>query len=225
LRYQKNKIMKLKMISIAIASLMSVTINNYAQEAQLSSPAEYKPLQQVKLFSGKIINWVSNQDYYYDGFYLQTENEKYLVRFSPRLGKQLTSALKIGASISINAVEAQENNERNAIRLVSITTSEVSIYNNLTAVVPAEEPIFGSGQIVQLQQNELGLVKGLILFDKTILRFPSNTAEQLNKIAVVGTFVSYTGSQILRNGEFAPIHYTIVQCKTITIEEKQYLVE
>ena len=213
------------MISIAIASLMSVTISNYAQEAQLNSPLEYKPLQQVKLFSGKVTSWVSNQDYFYDGFFLQTENEKYLVKFSPRLGKQLTSVLKIGASISVNAVDAQDGSEKNAIRLVSITTNEVSISDNAAAAVPSEEPIFGSGMIVQLQENELGQVKGLILFDKTILRFPLNTAEQLNKIAVVGTFVSYTGNHILRNGEFAPVHYTIVQCKTITIDEKQYLVE
>ena len=180
------------------------------------------------MFSGKVTAWVSNQDFAYDGFYLQTANEKYLVNFAPRLGNQLTSAFRVGAEISVNAVEETSVAGKNIIRLVNITSNGMNIYNNppiLSVLTPVEEPIFGSSKIVQLLENKEGRINGFILSDKTILRIPPNAAEQLSKLAVEGVFVSYSGNQILRHGEFAPVHYTVVQCKTLTEDEKQYIIE
>ncbi len=218
--------MKLKMI--VIASLMNLAMNSYAQQEQPNAPAEDNHLEQPKVFTGKVISWVSNQDYFYDGFFLQTENEKYLVKFSPRLGIRLNSALKIGTRTSLDAMEVSPNGEKKVIQLVNIIADGMNISDTsatANTTTPVKEPIFGSGTIVQMQENELGQIKGLILFDKTILRFPLMAAEQLKKMAVVGTFVSYKGSQMLRKGEYAPVYYTIVQCKTISIDEKQFLVE
>lgn len=219
--------MRLKITSsIAIFTLMSIAIITHAQPAQQSLRTANIPLRQTSVFTGQVTGWVSNEDFFYNGFYLQTENGKYLVKFSPRIGNKLTSAFKIGSNISINAVELPEPTDKDIIQLVNITTNGVNIYDSPpTVLAPVEEFIFGSGKINQLQENKPGDVTGFILSDNTILRMPSYAAEQLNKIALVGTYVTYSGNQILRKGEFAPVYYTIVQCKTITIDERQYLIE
>jgi hypothetical protein len=140
----------------------------------------------------------------------------------------LTSALKVGSEISVNAVEIPEMADKKVVRFVNITTNGMNIYDNppaLKVLAPAEEFIYGSGKITQVQDDKVGELKGYILNDKTVLRIPLYAAEQLDKIAVAGAYVSYSGSQILRNGEFAPIHYTIVRCRTLTIDEKQYIID
>jgi hypothetical protein len=220
--------MKLKIVSfITMAFMMTIVVNSAAQSTYSNVPSENR-LHQATVFTGRLTGWSNNRDFAYDGFYLQSGTENYLVKFSPNLGNELTSALKVGSEISVNAVEVPEITDKKVIRLVNITTNGMNIYDNppaLKVLAPAEEFIYGSGKITQIQDDKAGELKGYILNDKTVLRIPIYAAEQLDKIAVAGAYVTYSGSQILRNGEFAPVHYTIVRCRTLTIDEKQYIID
>lgn len=196
-----------------------------ATNAQKDCPG--KTAQLVSVFYGKFSGWESNDDYVYSGFYLQAKNERYLVKFSPNMGEQLVSEIKAGNYIQINAVDEKDTLKEKAVRLVSITIDGKNIYNrtfNESTKPPVENFVLGSSKIKQLQKNRQGQVKALILADMTILRIPPNIIAQLNKEIIVGAYISYSGYQTVRDGEFATINYSVVRCVTFTVNEKQYLI-
>ncbi|GHN03084.1 hypothetical protein WSM22_45730 [Cytophagales bacterium WSM2-2] len=186
-----------------------------------------KNVQLVSVFAGNLSGWETNDDYVFSGFYLQAERVRYLVKFSPNMGTQLTSELKIGNRLEINGVFEKDTLNGITIRLVSITTDGKYIYNrifNESTRPPVEEFKFGSGKIRQLQKNEQGNSKSLILDDRTILRIPANVIEALNTLLITGAYISYSGFQAVRDGEFATVNYPIIRCVTFTINDKQYLI-
>ena len=143
------------------------------------------------------------------------------------MGSELTTAIKTGSTISVNGVEKTSPQGEKEIKLVSVTV-DGKIINEAPPVKPAtppvEELINGNGKISELQKDKQGKVKGFMLDNKTILRMPPEVAQQLNTLAIVGTNISYSGiKKILHNGEATAVSYTIIRCKTITINGKQYL--
>jgi len=219
----KSKIL----LATAIVLLMSIAYISNAQTKAPQPKQKEKPLQQVTTFTGQAGDWVNNDDYVFNGFYLQTSSTKYLVNFPTHMGKELTTAIKTGNTISVNGVEQTTPQGEKAIKLVSITANGTTI-NETPPVKPAtppkEEFLNGSGKISELQKDKQGKVKGYILDNKTILRIPPNVAQQLNKVAVAGAAISYSGSkQVLHDGEVALDSYNIIHCKTITLNGKQYL--
>ncbi len=112
--------------------------------------------------------------------------------------------------------------------MVSITADGKNIYDGSVLVVkttePAEEAVNGSSKIIELQKDKRGKVNGFILENKTILRVSAKISEQLEKIVKISDVISYSGAKKhLHNGEVAAETYTIIHCKTITINGKEYL--
>lgn len=209
-------------LSLLIGLVLGLPITTNAQ-----NDGPDKTVQLVSVFFGKFSGWANNDDYVYSGFYLQTKNKKYLVNFSPNMGDQLVSEIKEGNYIQINAVEEKDTLEEKSVRLVSVTIDGKNIYNrtfNGSTKPPVEDFVFGSSKIKQLQKNKQGQVKALILADRTILRIPANIIEQLKKEVIIGVYISYSGYQTVRDGEFAIVNYPVVRCVTFTVNEKQYLI-
>jgi len=218
--------MKSKIILTIMALLLTVSFIGNAQKKPVQKVKE-KPLQQVTSFTGEVLGWANNEDYVFNGFYLQTSITKYLVTFPPHMGSDLTTAIKRGNTVTVNGVEKTNPTGEKEIKLVSVTANGTTI-NETSPAKPAniakEEFVNGSGKIGEVQKDKSGKIKGYILDNKTILRVPSNVSGQLFIIAVVDAPVSYSGvKQVLRSGEVAVDSYTIIKCKTITINGKEYL--
>jgi len=214
-------------LTTAIVLLMSIAFISSAQTKTTKPKENEKPLQQVTAFTGQVSGWVNNDDFVYNGFYLQTASTKFLVNFPTHMGNELTTAIKTGNTILVNGVEKTSPQGEKEIKLVSITANGTTI-NETPPVKPATpsaaEFINGSGKISELQKDKQGKIKGYILDNKTILRIPANVAQQLNKKAIEGVAISYSGAkQMLHTGEVAVASYTIIHCKTITINGKEYL--
>lgn len=219
--------MKSKIIftTIVITLLLAVIYTADAQGEKRGAKKENKILKQVSVFSGKVGDWKNNDNFVYDGFYLQTEKGVLLIRFSSYMGSQLTTALKTGNTITVNGVE---NKKTKDIKLVSATADGVTIYDTPPAIatekVAANEFIKGSAKISEIQKDKRGKAIGFLLDNKTILRMKLNAKDEFMKLAIIGTEISYTGvKKVLHNGEVASVSYTIIHCKTITINGKQYL--
>jgi len=210
----------------ALTFLMTLAFAGYSQRDHRGHHSP-KPLEDVSTFSGQVASWASNDDFVYDGFYLQTGSEKLLVRFSRHMGIDLNSAIKAGNMITIKAVALPDTATLRTVRLVSISIGGNNIYNTprpSKKFGTDEEFIFGSGKISHVQKDTENNSIGFILSDNTILRLPFSAADQLSTTATVGAYVSYTGYQVLRHGEYAPVYYTIVRCNSITINDKQYVI-
>jgi hypothetical protein len=218
--------MRIILITLIIL-LISISSTVFSQEANQSSKLSERKLEAVTDFSGQLTGWADNVDYIYGGFYLQTCNSKYLVVFSPTIGRKLRKKVKSNTLLSIKGVEKVSAKDEKEIWLVCITTNEETIYNpslGLSTKKGKEKFVLGVGKINELQKDGQGKTIGIILNDQTILRMSNSMLELLNKIALVGTTISYTGEkQKLPSGEVALMNYTVINCHTITIDGSQYL--
>lgn len=223
------------MTAIAIA-LAAVTIECNAQPPAPGRLKEgprppagpgIRTLQQVTAYTGKAGEWVNNDDFVYDGFYLQTSQGKSLVRFPSTMGMQLTKLIKAGTDITVNGVEDVNPDGIKEIRMLSISANGQLIQNTPPAAPPvpeAETMMNGSGKITALQKGKEAEVNGYLIDNKTILRIPPHVAAQLNSLAAAGTTVSFTGRKKATNSNEASAgNYSIVHCETITINGTQYL--
>jgi hypothetical protein len=213
---------------IALTTLLiSISFIGISQEAHQYSKLPERKLETVTDFSGQLAGWADNDDFVYGGFYLQTCNSKYLVVFSPTIGRKLRRKVKGNTTLSIKGVEKVSAKGAKEIWLVSITTNEETIYNPslvLTTKEGKEKFVSGTSKMNQLQKDGQGKAIGIILDDQTILRMSNYMLELLNKIALVGANISYTGEkQKLPAGEAALMNYTVINCYTITIDGNQYL--
>lgn len=183
-------------------------------------------LRRISSFSGQVGTWVSNDDFVYDGFYLQSGGEKLLVKFPPSMGSALKSAAKTGSTFTLNGSADSTPTGQKQIRLVSFSSEGKTIYETPPtppSAATTPETAEGSGKITSLQKNEAGDVTAFVL-DKTILKVPPHVARQLGQIATSGGNVSYRG--VKRNpasGEVSTGEYKIVHCESITVNGTQYL--
>lgn len=226
--------MKTKIVAAAAIMLVTISLQCMSQppaprDGRYGPPRgpRQQQLQQVVVYTGQVGEWVTNDDYVYDGFYLQTAQEKLPVKFPPHLGTQLTTAVKKGSNITINGTAEVNPWGEKEIRMVSITANGQTIYDTPPATPlspPVETLMTGSGKITALQKNREGMVNGYILDNKTIIRVPPHIAMQLSQIAVAGSDVSFTGmKKTTQNGEATTGNYTIVHAQTITVNGTQYL--
>lgn len=114
------------------------------------------------------------------------------------------------------------------VRMINLTSGSNTITDTTTppAMPPVETYITGKGKITQLQTNREGMVNGLVVDNKTILRVPPPVAIQLNTIAQKNASIAYTGMKKASNrGEVSAADYTIVNCKTIMVNGQQYIVQ
>lgn len=222
--------MKSKIVLITVMALLfAVSLAGMAQKAKKAQRAKSKKVEKALIVSGKLVGWVYNEDFVYNGLNLQTANGIFLVLFSPNKGGQLTSAVQIGNTITVNGFEVVLAQGEKAIQPIGISFEGKNVFDSIPlpqAVAQTKERIFSKGAIVELQKDKQGKLKGLILDNKIILRLPKNLSDQFVKEAVVGKVISYSGvKQNLRNGEAEAISYTRISSKTITINGKQYLMQ
>lgn len=220
--------MKSKIVLITVMALLfAVSLPGSAQKAKQAQKAPAKKVEKALIVSGQLVGWVYNEDFVYNGLNLQTTNGIFLVKFPSNKGLQLTSAVQVGNTITVNGFEIVLAQGEKAIKPIGISFNGKNVFDSIPltpAVAQTKENIYSKGKIVELQKDKQDRLKGLILDNKIILRVPKNFSEQFVKEAVVGKIVSFSGvKQNLRNGESAAVSYTIIRCKTITIDGKQYL--
>jgi hypothetical protein len=190
-------------------------------------PVEKNALQIISVYSGQLTEWISDDDYVYNGFYVQSNDKRYLVKFPTSMGLQLTIAMKKGDAISVSGVDKAFSSTLRQIDFVSITANGQDIYNIPSVehnLKPLEEFINGSGKITKVQVNKQGVIKSFVVDDKTVLRVSPNIGRLLSKVIAVGNPISFKGmKKNLRIGESTSIDVNIVKCQTITFNGIQYL--
>ncbi len=220
--------MKSKFLATAVATVLLATFANTSQ----AQPGKHhgRGFEQVTVYNGKIGELSYNDDYVYDGFYLQVNDQNLFVKFPPHLGSQIVPVLKKGSNVTVNGVIHYPRHGGQEIKMVSMVVNGTTIYDT-PPMKPRgrgfrnEEFVSGSGKITQLQVSKSGSLRGFVLDNKTILRVPPHNAYQLGQLVSVGATVSYTGGvKSKHEGEVAHDNYTIVHCNTITIDGTQYLV-
>ncbi len=185
-------------------------------------------LQQVNAYNGQVGEWTTNDDFIYDGFYLQSTQGKFLVKFPAHMGDQLLKTIKKGNAVTVNGVEEINPAGEREIRLVNLIANGKTIVDAPPATLPdpsAETQTSGSGKITAFQKNREGEVNGYILDEKIILRVPPHVNRQLDTLIAKGSAVSYSGiKKSATNGEASSGNYTIIHCQTITVNGTQYMI-
>ena len=188
---------------------------------------ENRKIEEVFSFSGKIIQWHSNEDLIYDGFYLLTEDDTCLVRFEKTLGSRIRS---IGHDVSLRGNIVKCSEDIKVINLVNIKGEGDIIYSNgsYNGFFFRSNPVDfqkGEGKIKEFVYSKKQNIVGYILENDVILHVSTYATEQLSDSIQIGTTIEYTGiERKIKDGEVAVGNYKNIHCQSITINGKQYLV-
>ena len=218
--------MKQKII-LAILLFISATVSSNAQTCKKPGLKCKTPTPIISKFTGQLVSWTNNDNFMFDGLYLQTSTTKYFVKFPANKASILTAAIKKNSTITIEGVEKTTTHGTKEINLVSLTTDEIKIYDTRDALKLKKEQtaiIKGTGKIEEIQRDGEKNIIGFILDNKVILRMPSHISAQLNADASKGTAISYTGiTREMHNGEIASVVYAIIKCKSLILNGKSYI--
>jgi hypothetical protein len=185
-------------------------------------------LQTVTAFEGKVSRLTTNADYVYDGFYLLSGTDSFMVRFPAHLGTRFVEIVRPGQSVTVNGSLRVVPLGEKEIEMISVTAGGHTI-NNLppdnTTVPVSDIYTTGNGKISGVQTDPDGRVNGWILDNDKILRLPPNVMGQLNMTTQTGVSVAFTGMEKkTQPGEAVSSSYAIIRCQTITVNGQQYLV-
>jgi len=214
--------------STAILRRDMVDIEGFPQKKQSRRKSKYYELQKLESFFGRITQWHHNDNFIYDGFYLQTENETFLVEFNSTLAIRLKA---LDENVEVNGmITKYTDNENRVIRMISVHDRKDTIYSNMYFVFYSLKSDSGkiinrSGKIDQIQYAKNGNIVGCVLENNIVLDFNKHAEKQLSKELKVGLTVKYTGKeQYLREGQIMNGDYTIINCHTISINETNYII-
>ncbi|TLV01448.1 hypothetical protein [Dyadobacter luticola] len=181
-------------------------------------------LQPVNAYQGKVVKLQYNDDFTFDGFYILNSIDSVLVKFPAHLGKQVMSAAKVGSNVNFTGTMEATPFGASEVRLVSLNDKMLND-SPQTELPPAEKFVDGKAKVASLQKGRDGMVTGLILDNKTLLKLPPHVMAQMGNSLQPGSAIVYSGNQKSVNaGEISLDNYVIVRPNTLTINGQQYLV-
>jgi hypothetical protein len=187
-------------------------------------PGQPGGLVPVNAYQGKVVKWQYNDDSVLDGFYILNDSDSVLVKFPGRLGKQVAGAAKVGSNVNFTGTAETTPFGGNEVRLVSLNDKTLD-ESRPTEEPAAEKFIDGKGKITTLRKGRDGMVNGLIVDGKTLIKLPPHILAQMGTQLQPGSSIAYSGNQKnTDSGEIVLDNYTIVHAKTLTINGQQYLV-
>lgn len=180
-------------------------------------------LRPVNAWQGKVVKWQYNEDSVFDGFYLLNGSDSLLITFPPHLGKQIAGAAKVGAHVNLTGTAESTPFGATGVRLVSINNATID--DSPRQEMPQTEKfVEQKGKISSLRMGRDGMVNGLLLDNKTLLKLPPHMIMQLGNALQPGTPIAYSGNQKnAADGEISQDNLTIVHANTLTINGQQYL--
>lgn len=217
------------MLSIAIFQFMALCYSS-AQSNNVAQKATKETSLKSVVVSGYVNDWILDMKRNtYNGFYLQANSGQLMIMFPEHMANELRQTIKIGNTLTVNGLETKDSLGVIKINLESVTIDGTTITVSppyLPGMAPANENVTGTAKIMELQKHISGKITGYILDNKTILRLGPNIVNELSKRLVIGTTITYAGiKSATGSGEDAWATYTVILCKTITIDGKEYLTQ
>lgn len=226
-----NVLNKGKKLIAAVFLMTAVVVNAQAPiHPKEPRPGMEKPrhevLKEITTISGTVSKMTANDDFVYDGFYINSNGESVLIKFPPHLGSQITALSKQGNQISIKGFEDVAPNGEKSFRMKSVTASGKTVEDTPPAIPQApiqEVSVAESATITDLQKNKEGDAVVGIFVDNTIVKMPPHIYQQLGQALVKGAKISFTGFKKPDNsGEVAEKKFNIVRARTISVNGKEY---
>ena len=190
-----------------------------------------RKISEVFTFTGKITDRHYDEDFIYDGFYLQTQDTTYLVRFEKALGERI---LTIGDDVVLRANIILEDTSDNIrfLNLINIkgkgeTVHSNGAYNYHFHSTKPKDFRKGEGKIVEClyYRDDKENARGFILDDNTTLVLDTFAMKQLSEMTAIGKTIEYTGIiSKTKEGEVKAKESNTIYCQTITIDGRQFLV-
>jgi hypothetical protein len=216
---------------IVLFSLCLLFLNSQTLFAQHTSnpKAHKKDLQEVKTYAGHIVNWSVDDSYFYNGFYFQTKDKKYLVKIPLYMAEELTKTSDPEALVYLKAAQPIGSSDETILQFSSITAGPYVIYvkpevKDTTA--PFREYVNGSGIITEIQKKKDGVVIGYVVDKTIILNMPAIFAQRLDKVIIVGDDVSYGAvKEKAHSGMVVKPGFTVLHCETLSVRGAQYLAQ
>ncbi|GAB3978474.1 hypothetical protein GCM10028806_41670 [Spirosoma terrae] len=187
-------------------------------------------LTSLTTVSGKVGQWIGNDDAILDGFTLTgSGNESTVVKFPPHLGQQVQNAVKPGSTVTITGFSDVNPEGETLFRLTSLSAGKATIAD-APPVVPATPPAApalttSTGKVTDFKIGRDGRVNGIVLDNQTVVKVPPHVAYQLTNLATKGSSITVQGyPRNLRDGQVQLDKKNILNATVLTINGQQYLV-
>ena len=208
--------------AILVFLLMGLTVSVSAEKTYSRHNGQF---EQVTTVHGVVAKWTYNDDFEYDGLYLNTANTSVFVKFPPHLGQQVRA---LGDNLSVNGVFKDNPQGVTELKMISVSGNGQTVVDQkpIPDTKPLQESfVNGEGEIIQLHSNKKGEVCGYILDDGVLLRIPPHVAKRLSQMIQAGSTIGYAGiEKALKPGHVRACDYNIIHCQTISVNGTQYIV-
>ena len=205
--------------------ILAICIVGLAVSASAKPGKHRSQFQQVTTISGTIAEWTYNDDFEYDGLYLNTGGESVFVKFPAHLAEQVQA---LSNNLSVSGYFHFTRHGEQEFKMISITGNGQTVYEQkpMRQYNYVQEPyINGEGRVTQVQLSKSGNVHGYILDNGVILRASPRSSCQLAQMIQVGSVIGYSGiEKVLKQGHVRASNNKIVHGQTISVNGNQYVV-
>jgi hypothetical protein len=184
-------------------------------------------LTQLVTVSGKVIKYVANDRYEYDGITLQNNEKTMNVKFPAHLGAQLMKAAPKGSELTLSGT--YDNSPEGAFfRFYSLKNGDSVITDTpppIDQAPPAKQFKNFSGTISGLNHDQSGVTNGVIINGKMLISLPPPAVQQLAVYLKTGEKISGTGVQrIPPSGVVTAGNLEFTDARTLSISGQTYLI-
>ncbi|MGM5629384.1 hypothetical protein O2K51_00675 [Apibacter raozihei] len=185
---------------------------------------DMKPLQ---CFQGTVKEWLSNKDFIYDGFILETENEEIKIKFPPHSAKLIRTAVENHPEISLKGVVHNSPEKVKTVHLINFQSEG----NTVDIVPPAHPPVPDTmirkeGKVTDYQHDSKNNICGYFINDTYLLKIPPHIAEKLKEQMQIDVRVEFTGmAKSDKEGEVKVKDYIIINTQTLAVNTNEYLIK
>lgn len=179
-------------------------------------------------YTGKVLSFKTNRDNAYDGFILQTKNNKITVNFPPHMASKIMSVVKSNDTITVMGHTHHDKNSEIGFNKLIKGSQEVEHEKPSFKLPTFNKQVTDiSGNIKEFTKGKKGEINGFYLGDNTIVHIPPRESAELIQNLKLGDNIKLKGyvKPLNESGFVYSKKVNIIDAISVTTSKKEFILK